>query len=747
MTNALAETTQLRGSKVVVLCGGRGSSVLTNQLLDLGASVTCLVNAFDDGLSTGRLRQLFSELGPSDLRKNLLSLMDIDAPGYWSRFEVFAYRYPSLDERSAVFRAEVEGICGAKPGGPPGVTRELAKMIARLPEPTRNDIVLYLRAFLDALVRHERDWERTFSFADCALGNCILLGARLSCGASWTQALRELECLLVTRGRIEVASEENRHLFALCRDGRVLPTEFDIITNSDGDIDELFFSKNPVDCAGLERSLGSSTQAARLQRLRAEIHAPTVASAPALDALRAADMIVYGPGTFHSSLLPTLMIDGVAAAIDSSSARKIMVINIAQEPDTRFMSGNDLALRVKNYVGRQAFQYLIVNETKQRRGAGYISMEQTEAKALSAEMIKDDFEDRTRPGRHRGSMLARALLGVAKAKAVPLTPSQAAQPLVSIVMLAWNRKEEVLIGLAELSKSTYPNVETILVDNGSTDGTAQAVYDQFPRVNVVRMHSNTGMTGYNVGFATARGKYVVMLDDDSHLAPEAVETMVTIWEQDRERNIGAMAFRVTNPLRGTLVTHLWEERLVVSQPGRERDITSFAACGAAVRRDVLDEVGYFDDDFFIYATEDDLAIRIWGAGYRIVYEPRCSAYHRESRKQRSWRRYGRGFRNAAWFNIKHLPWRFLPTMMVRNLFWLVARSIRYRSFQYFLYGLVGYVQGYLQFPIALSKRRVVASDVARFCVEDDWITRPIFRTMRRIVAERRYILDKRGVSP
>jgi hypothetical protein len=736
---------EVNGSKVAVLCGGRGSGVLVNQLLDLGASVTCLVNAYDDGLSTGRLRQVFGELGPSDLRKNLLSLMDLDAPGYWSRFEVFAYRYPAQDDLASAFRAELEGICEHDVDG--GGARELSKMVARLPDPTRERFVLYLRTFLHALARHQKEQEQTFSFSDCALGNCVLLGAQIACGSSWTKALRELEGLLVTRGRIEVASEENRHLFAVCTDGRILPTEFDVITNSDGDIAQVFFSRDPVDRAALEAWLGPIPHSERLERTRNEVHAPTVANGAALEALRAADLIVYGPGTFHSSLLPTLMIDGIAAALDSSGAKKVMVLNIAQEADTRFMSGMDLAQRVRGCVGPRAFQYVIANESRGRRGGGHISMDSAEASALSVELIKGDFEDRTRPGRHRSSQLAGALLGIARPAGAAHIAPPAESPLVSIVMLAWNRKEEVLVGLGELSKTTYPNVETIVVDNGSTDGTAQAVYDLFPGVRVVRMHTNTGMTGYNVGFATARGKYVVMLDDDSHLAPEAVETMVRIWEPDRDRKIGLMAFRVTNPLRGTLVTHLWEERIVASQPGGERDITSFAACGAAVRRDVLDEVGYFDDDFFIYATEDDLAIRIWNAGYRIVYEPRCAAYHRESRKQRSWKRYGRGFRNAAWFNLKHLPWRFLPTMVARNLFWLTARSVRYRSLQYFVYGLLGYVQGFLQFRVALSKRRVVSPAIARFCVEDDWITRPIFKTMRRILAERRYILDKRGVSP
>jgi len=736
------------GFNVVILCGGRGSGPLANQLLDQGARVTCLVNAYDDGLSTGRLRYVFDELGPSDLRKNLLSLMNLDAAGYWSRYEVFAYRYPAEPERAADFRREIEDLCAT--GGDAlvrGERRELLKMAARMPADARARFVGYLRLFLAELVRRERDTGAEFSFADCALGNCILLGAYLEHERSWTRALRALEEVLQVRGRVEIASEENRHLFAICADGRVLASEAAVITDADGDILELFLAREPVAPLALDKwALDDGVEAAR-ERIRREIHARAAASPGALEALREADVIIYGPGTFHSSLLPTLMIDGISEAIRASRATKIMVVNIVEEADTRGLTGAELAGKIVEQVGEGAYEYLIANVPHHAGGEGYFTFDEETLRGTNVKLATRDLEDRTRPGRHRAPVLVQTILGIVRPEAAALQRAGEEQPLVSIVMLAWNRKEEVEIGLNELRKLTYPNVELIVVDNGSKDGTAAMVYEKFPEVTVVRLHANTGMTGYNVGFATARGKYVAMLDDDSHLAPESVETMVKLWEDESNRDVAVMAFRVMNPHLGSLVTHLWEERLVPTEPGREREITSFAACGAAIRRDVLDECGYFDDDFFIYATEDDLAIRLWDAGYKIIYEPRCLSYHRESRQQRSWKRYGRGFRNAAWFNLKHLPWRFLPTVFVRNLFWLMVRGIRFRSFAYFFYGLVGYFQGYLQCRTALRKRRRVRVEVARFCLEDDWISRPIFSTVRRIFADKRYILDKRGVAP
>ena len=492
---------------------------------------------------------------------------------------------------------------------------------------------------------------------------------------NWEAAIRGLERLLVTCGRIDLVSEDDRHLFAVCSDGRVLPTEASVISESDGDIVELFLSETPVDKQAVEGLIIEHGLEAGLKKIGAELHPPVRATENSKKAIAAADILIYGSGTFHSSILPTLMIDDVKEAIGENPNPKTMILNIVEEADTRGYSGADLVKKIAAFAGRDAVNNIAVNMPLADRGEGYFTLTDPElAEAgVNARIVRGDFESRTRPGRHEPMLLVDSLSAVIEGR-TELATSPAVQPLVSIVMLAWNRKDDVEIGLREMKKITYPNVEFIVVDNGSVDGTAQMLYEQFPEVNVARLHKNTGMTGYNVGLATARGKYVIMLDDDSHLASDAISKMVKAWESEENAGVGAMAFRVLNPNSGSLVTHLWEERLGPVEPGREREITSFAACGAAVRRDVLDQVGYFDDDFFLYATEDDLAIRIWDGGHKIVYEPRCVSYHRESRTIRNWKRYGSGFRNATWFNIKHLPLHMLPLMFVRNIFWLVTRS-------------------------------------------------------------------------
>jgi GT2 family glycosyltransferase/2-phospho-L-lactate transferase/gluconeogenesis factor (CofD/UPF0052 family) len=734
--------------KILIFCGGRGSGELAVQLLDSGADVTCCVNAYDDGLSTGRLRQMFGELGPSDIRKNLLSLMNLDASGYWSRYEVFSYRYPADETKAGEFRREIAAVCRDDETAETGSAAEFSRMLARASKECRMGIVKYLRIFMRELESAEKRSGVTFSFSDCAVGNCVLMGAFFDCGRSWTKAIAGLERMLITRGKVEIVSEEDRHLFAVCSDGRVLASEASVITDSDGDIAGLFLAEKPVDKIAVEEIVQDLGLEKGLEKIRETIHSPVGATASAAEAIAGADVLIYGSGTFYSSILPTLQIEDVKQAVRQNSSTKVMILNIVEEADTRRLSGLDLVERIAECAGKDSISHIAANLPGFGKDGGHFTLSEAELKenGFDVKLIKGDFESRTRPGRHDAMLLVQSLNDVGKIRTSSrLEPSKL--PLVTVLMLAWNRKDDVEIGLNEMRKMTYPNVEMLLVDNGSTDGTAHMVYERFPEVNVVRLHTNTGMTGYNAGLATARGKYVIMLDDDSHLATDAVAKMVKSWETEENKDVGAMSFRVINPHSGSLVTHLWEERLAAVEPGREREITSFAACGAAVRRDVLDEVGYFDDDFFLYATEDDLSIRIWNAGYKIIYEPRAISYHRESRKQRSWKRYGSGFRNATWFNLKHLPLYMLPTVFIRNLFWLVTRSIRFRSFAYFYYGLVGLLQGYLQFYTPLKKRKKVNSKIAKFCLSDMWITRPIFSTSWKIYKDKRYILDKRGVSP
>jgi len=279
------------------------------------------------------------------------------------------------------------------------------------------------------------------------------------------------------------------------------------------------------------------------------------------------------------------------------------------------------------------------------------------------------------------------------------------KPLISVVILSWNRKEEVIQTLTNLSQSRFRNFEVILVDNSSSERT-------------IRLPDNRGIYGYNVGFANARGKYVVVLDDDSHPARESLGRIAKAFREDREKKIGIIAMGIVNSSTGRIVTESWPAG----------DWITFWGCGAAIRKELLDETGGYDEDFFIYANEYDLAIRALNAGWRVVHRPDIIAYHRECKKHRSWKRTGlTGARNEAWFHIKHFPWYMIPLLSVTTCLRYAVKGIGKRSMSYAAYSIIGYMKGLATFWKPLAKRKAVSTSIAWRFLRHHWLTAPLWR--------------------
>jgi hypothetical protein len=176
-------------------------------------------------------------------------------------------------------------------------------------------------------------------------------------------------------------------------------------------------------------------------------------------------------------------------------------------------------------------------------------------------------------------------------------------PRVTFLLSTYNRREAVLNTLGQLrGLQSSPDfvAETIVVDNASTDGTADAIAGEFPKVNVLRQRINRGACSKNLGLADARGEFVVFLDDDSYPDVDSIRRMIRHFEADAR--LGAAVFDVVLP-DGSHEASAFPN--------------VFIGCGTGFRREALIEAGGLPDDFFMQAEEYDLSLRLMNAGWRV----------------------------------------------------------------------------------------------------------------------------------
>ena len=197
------------------------------------------------------------------------------------------------------------------------------------------------------------------------------------------------------------------------------------------------------------------------------------------------------------------------------------------------------------------------------------------------------------------------------------------RPLVSILILTWNRRNDCIKSIESALVQTYPNIEVVLIDNDSPDGTGDLVSEKYPQVRLIRSYKNLGCpSGRNLGFANCRGKYIYLLDDDGWLAEDAIEKSVMRAETDESL---AVVMSCINEMEG--------DKLVRKRPAGLTEPTytgSFIGCCSMIRRNVLEQVGYFPDDFFRQGEESDLTLRILDSGRFLFFEPSSVMYHRPS---------------------------------------------------------------------------------------------------------------------
>ncbi len=209
----------------------------------------------------------------------------------------------------------------------------------------------------------------------------------------------------------------------------------------------------------------------------------------------------------------------------------------------------------------------------------------------------------------------------------------------SVVIANWNGAHFLPTCLNALAHQTYAPIEVIVADNASTDGSQQLLSERYPWVKLIQLTENRGFTGAsNAGMEAATGAYIALLNNDTEVDPGWADAVVYAFSIDDR--VGSVASKMLLfdkrdhfHTAGDLFTRdgravnrgVWQKD--EGQYDHIEDV--FSACGgsAVYKREMLNEIGLLDDDFFFSLEDVDMGWRAQLAGWRCLYTPHAVVYH------------------------------------------------------------------------------------------------------------------------
>ena len=241
-----------------------------------------------------------------------------------------------------------------------------------------------------------------------------------------------------------------------------------------------------------------------------------------------------------------------------------------------------------------------------------------------------------------------------------------------MVIVTWNRKDFLRACLASLARQKGVEFETIVVDNGSLDGSADMAEAEFG-ARVIRNVANRGFcAANNQGIAAARGEFVALLNNDAEAEQGWLAALHRACRRGSEIGMAASKILVWEDSRridkaGHLIYPDGQNKgrgsgaLDTGQFDREEEVLWPDGCAALYRKQMLDEIGGFDEDFFAYGDDAELGLRARIAGWKCIYTPEAVVRHHRGATlgKDSARRLELIERNRLLLAYKLFPWSLL----------------------------------------------------------------------------------------
>lgn len=269
-------------------------------------------------------------------------------------------------------------------------------------------------------------------------------------------------------------------------------------------------------------------------------------------------------------------------------------------------------------------------------------------------------------------------------------------PPVWIIVVNWNQKQLTLECLASLRAAADPAFRVLLVDNGSTDGSAEAVRQEFPEVEVLETGANLLYAGgNNAGITRAldsEAQFIVLLNNDTVVDPGCIRHLRARMEAvPRCGIVGPKIYYAGVRDRiwyaGGEVSfwkgELWHRGIRETDRGQydTPETTGYVSgCCLMIRREALERTGMLDETFRMYGEDVDLCIRVRQAGFDILYEPAAHVWHKisvSSGGHLTWAKQRRKAVSMIRFFVRHAAWYQIPVMLFVAPLANAAAAVRY----------------------------------------------------------------------
>lgn len=270
---------------------------------------------------------------------------------------------------------------------------------------------------------------------------------------------------------------------------------------------------------------------------------------------------------------------------------------------------------------------------------------------------------------------------------------------VSVIIVNWNGEPFLERCLTALMAQTVKPLEIILVDNASSDGSAEIAL-RFPLVRLLALDQNNGFArGNNLAIeaVSKESEWIALLNPDAFAEPRWLEELLMAAQRNPAFDVfGSMLVNAGNPLLidgagdayhiSGLVWRMGHSDPITQITEHQREVFSPCAAAALYRLSALSKVGGFDEDYFCYVEDMDLGFRLRLAGCRCLYVPQSVVHHVGSGTtggQDSDFAMYHGHRNLIWAYVKNMPgrlfWAYLPLHIAVNLVTLVVFTWRGRG--------------------------------------------------------------------